>query len=314
MLKIVVLGAGEHSTRLHLPALARYVSLCPGEVELAALCDLRRDHAVEMAARFGFSRIYTDVDEMLTKERPDGFIAITPWEITADITRRAIAAGIPVLMEKPIAQTIAQAKQLVALAEKARARVMVSMNRRFAPSICALLACKPDRPLSYLRASIIRICRTESCFWTTAIHPIDTMRHIAGDVNTHSVEVRSVDGTNWYFMRLVFASGAMGMLEVIPTAGMQEESYELYGANYRAVATLGVGTQCWEHGKRIFFEQPAKPTEPECIANGTYGETVEFISALKEKRAPRASMAEVLQSMELSLSMHAAGVKAADSL
>ena len=51
MLKIVVLGAGSHSQINHLPALARYHSLHPGEIELAALCDLRADHARAMAEK-----------------------------------------------------------------------------------------------------------------------------------------------------------------------------------------------------------------------------------------------------------------------
>ena len=37
MIKLVVLGAGNHSRRNHLPALARYVDEHPGEVELAEL-------------------------------------------------------------------------------------------------------------------------------------------------------------------------------------------------------------------------------------------------------------------------------------
>ena len=148
MMKIVLLGAGQHSKRFHLPALAHYVANHPGEIELSALCDIRRDVAVEMAARFGFARVYTDLDEMLAKERPDSCIAVTPWELTASLSMRIIAAGVPVLMEKPMAETMAQVHQLVALAEKQHARVMVGVNRRFSPSIDALLACKPDRPIT----------------------------------------------------------------------------------------------------------------------------------------------------------------------
>jgi len=56
MLKIVLLGAGSHSQENHLPALARYVAEHPGEVELAGLCDLRREHAEMMAHHYGFAR------------------------------------------------------------------------------------------------------------------------------------------------------------------------------------------------------------------------------------------------------------------
>jgi len=309
MLKIVQLGVGQHSKRFHLPALARYVEKNPGEIELVGLCDLRREVAMEMAAQFGFARVYTDVNEMLATERPDGFIAITPWEITADIASRSIAAGIPVLMEKPMGQTLEQAQQVVALAKKHHARVMVSMNRRFSPSICSLLEHKPDRPSNYLRASILRHARDESFFWTTAIHPIDAMRHIAGDVREHSVEVRVVNGVCWFYVHMVFASGAKGLLEVLPTVGMDEETYELFGPNYRVKAIWGGAVQCWEDRKLVFSDHPGAG-EPECVTNGAYGETVEFIAALKEKRAFRSSLTDTMPSMELALSMHAAGIKA----
>ena len=310
MLKLVVLGAGQHSKRFHLPALAWYVAQFPGAVELSALCDLRRDVAEDLAARFGFARVYTDLDEMLAKERPDGCISITPWEITAPLSMRIISAGVPLLMEKPMAQTMEQVQQIVALAEKRCTRVMVGVNRRFSPSIVSLLALKADRPITYLRATMIRHARDESFFWTTAIHPIDAMRYMAGDVKEHFVEVRVVAGVCWYFMRLVFASGALGTLEILPTAGMNEETYELYGANYRAIAKWGAETHCWEYGKEIASDCPAATKDLECVVNGTYGETVEFISALKEKRPFRAALKDVVQSMELSLSMHAAGLKA----
>jgi len=309
MLKIVQLGVGQHSKRFHLPAVARYVEKHPGAIELVGLCDLRREVAGEMAARFGFARVYTDLDEMIARERPDGFIAITPWEATSAITNRIIAAGIPVLMEKPMGQTLAQAQQVVAQMEKHRARVMVSMNRRFSPSICSLLEHKPDRPLTYLRASIFRHARDESFFWTTAIHPIDAMRHIAGDVRKHSVEVRVVDGVCWFYVQMVFASGAKGLLEVIPTVGMDEESYELFGPGYRVKAIWGGEVQCWEDRKLAFSDSPGVG-EPECVANGAYGETVEFVAALKEKRAFQSALADVMPSMELALSMDAAGKRA----
>lgn len=310
MLKIVVLGAGQHSTRFHLPALAHYVANHTGAIELSALCDLRGEVAAEMAARFGFARSYTDLDEMLAKERPDGCIAVTPCTATATIAMRIIAAGVPLLMEKPMAETMAQVHQIVARAEKHSARVMVGVNRRFSPSICTLLTCTPDRPLTYLHAKIIRHARDESSFWTTALHPIDAMRYMAGDVKEHSVEVRVVNGVCWYWMRFVFASGALGTLEVLPTAGMDEETYELYGVNYRAMAQWGGSIQCWENGRQIFSQQPGGQSEPDCVPNGTYGETVEFIAALKEKRPFRSALSDVIQSMELALSMHAAGLKA----
>ncbi|NJL32515.1 MAG: Gfo/Idh/MocA family oxidoreductase [Phycisphaerales bacterium] len=134
MLKLVVLGAGNHSRQYHLPALARYVNDHPGEVELAALCDLDESLAATMAAQFGFKQIYTNLDEMLRVEKPDGCIAITPISVMAEICARVVHAKIPLLMEKPPGATANEARAIVDLVQKADARVMVSVNRRFDPA------------------------------------------------------------------------------------------------------------------------------------------------------------------------------------
>ena len=226
MLKLVVIGAGSHSQRNHLPSLARYVALHPGQVELAGLCDLRRAHAEEMAARYGFSRVYVDLDEMLRVERPDGCVAVTPIPVTAQIAARVIEAGVPLLMEKPPGATADEAQQIVQLVERSAARVMVSMNRRYDPALRAALRWWGDRPIRYIRATISRVDRREPDFvYGTAIHPLDTLRAIAGDVCAYEAESREVDGVRWVVARFVFECGALGVLEVLPTAGAMAESY-----------------------------------------------------------------------------------------
>ena len=118
MLRVAVIGAGNHSRANHLPALARYVSEHRGELELAALCDLRRDVAEEMSKAYGFTRAHTDMDEMLAGEKLDGCIAVTPVSVTARVAERVILAGVPLLMEKPPGATPAEAVEICALAER----------------------------------------------------------------------------------------------------------------------------------------------------------------------------------------------------
>jgi len=303
MLKIVVIGAGEHSQGYHLPSLAHYVSLHPGEVQLAALCDLRRAHAEMMAKKYGFARMYTDLEDMLDKENPDGCIAVTPVEITAQIALQVIRAGVPLMMEKPPGATVDEAKKIVTWAEKTGTRVMVSLNRRFDPALCAMCDWKGDRPFEYLRGTIVRHNRIEPKFMQeTAIHPLDAMRKIGGNVEDYSATVRHVGSVRWYIVELVFETGALGVLEVFPSSGSTAEFYELFGSNYRALARVGRYDSgeliCWENGRVVIEDEPARGM-PEFVRNGTYGETVEFISALKENRAPHPSPAEVLQSVEL---------------
>ena len=303
MLKLVLLGAGNHSQGNHLPSLARYVSEHPGEVELAGLCDLRKEHAEAMAERYGFARVYTDLENMLSGERPDGCIAVTPIPVTAGIATQVIRSGVPLLMEKPPGATLDEAREIVDLVEKTGARVMVSMNRRFDPGLGAALKWRAGRPVEYLRGTIIRNGRREENFVEgTAIHPLDAMRKIAGDVADHSVQMREVDGIRWFVVHLTFESGTLGVLEVLPTAGSVAESYEMFGPDYRAIVRAGgidLGTvRCWENGRLEVEDEPARDMSG-FVKNGTYDETTEFISALKENRVPHPTPAEVLQTVEL---------------
>jgi predicted dehydrogenase len=303
MLKLVVVGAGSHSQGNHLPSLARYVALHPGQVELAGLCDLRWAHAEEMAAQFGFERAYGDLDEMLRVERPDGCIAVTPIPVTAQIAEQVVGYGVPLLMEKPPGATATEARQIVRLVRESGAQVMVSMNRRYDPALRAAVQWWGERPIQYVRATIARVDRREPEFvYGTAIHPLDTMRAIAGDVRTWSAEAREVQGVRWFVVRLVFACGAIGTLEVLPTAGSMAESYEVFGRGCRALVRAGGPdrgeVRCWSGGSLELEDEPARG-ELTCVRNGAYDETVAFVNALLRGEGLHPSPAEVLQSVEL---------------
>jgi len=285
MLRLAVLGAGAHSQGNHLPALARYAAEHPGEVELVALCDLRGAHAQEMAARYGFARAYTDLGEMLRAEQPDGVVAVTPIAVTHTIATQVIEAGVPLLMEKPPGATPAEAREIVDRVAQRGAKVMVSMNRRFDPGLCVALDWWGGRSIEYVRGTIVRVDRREPDFmYGTAIHPLDTLRAVAGDVSECQFETRTVDGVRWYVAGMTFTSGAMGALEVLPNAGSNAEVYEWFGGGCRALVRAGgidAGTvRCWQGGTLVIDSEPARD-EPTYVKNGAYDETRAFVAALQ---------------------------------
>lgn len=136
----------------------------------------------------------------------------------------------------------------------------------------------------------------------TAIHPLDAMRAIAGDVRDFEADVCNVNGVRWYVVHLSFESGAMGVLEVLPDAGTEAEWYEIFGDDYRMVVQVGEidagRVCCWEGGQLVMRRDPAQD-EPDFVRNGAYGETTAFISALAEGSTMYPSPAQVLQSVEL---------------
>jgi myo-inositol 2-dehydrogenase/D-chiro-inositol 1-dehydrogenase len=303
VLKLVLIGAGNHSRGNHVPSLAHYAAEHPGQIELAGLCDLRREHAQEIAARYGFARVYVDLDDMLHVERPNGCVAVTPIPVTAEVAARVIEAGVPLLMEKPPGATAQEARQIVQLVQQTGARVMVSVNRRFDPALHVALEWWGERSIHYVRATIARVDRREPDFmYGTAIHPLDTLRAIAGDIREYEVDEREVDGIRWSIVHFSFECGAIGVLEVLPTAGSRAESYEMYGAGCRALVRVGgpdTGeVRCWQGGELVIEDEPARG-EPEYVRNGAYRETTAFIEALQHGAALHPSPAEVLQSVEL---------------
>lgn len=303
MIRIALIGGGDHSRGNHLPAVARYVSLHPGEIELAAFCDLRPEVAESVSHEFGFARSYTTLDEMLGAETLDGCIAVTPLPATIAVAKRIVSAKVPLLMEKPLGATMAEAEEIRAYVARKGPRVMVSMNRRFDPAIAAACAWRSDRPLQYLRGTMLRDARIEADFlWGTAIHCVDAMRAIAGKVRDCAIRPRRMDGVRWCVADLAFESGAAGTLEVMPSCGSRAETYEMFGAGYRVLARAGEIDSgeviCYENDQVVHSEQPACDT-PSFVANGAYAETEEFLASLRENRPAHPTVEEIWQSVEL---------------
>jgi predicted dehydrogenase len=162
--------------------------------------------------------------------------------------------------------------------------------------------------LRYVRATMARHARDESDFiTTTAIHAVDALRHVAGEVADFESEVigNGRGAARWYTISLDFAGGVAGQVEILPTAGVVEETYELFGEGVRAQVVCGSGSQrslrCWRGG-RLEIDETADDV-PEDVRNGGYDEVVEFVSALAEGRRPRPTIEDVLPSTRICFSI-----------
>jgi predicted dehydrogenase len=81
--------------------------------ELAAVCDREPLLAEQLAVRFGVPGWYGDVGEMLARERLDVVHITTPPGVHLALTRQCVAAGAHVFLEKPLALTAQDARQLI---------------------------------------------------------------------------------------------------------------------------------------------------------------------------------------------------------
>jgi len=306
MIRIALAGCGEHSRTSHAAPLARYAALHPEEVELVAACDLNAAKASEFCQSFGFLRDYDNLDEMLQAEQPDACVCVMPMEKIVEVGIKLLRRPIPCVIEKPLGTSLVEIERLAQVARETQTPHMVSVNRRFMPYLSQARAWMQERgPLHYVRASQVRHQRSESDFiWSTAIHVLDALRYVAGEVDKFEVTVP--ESTRWYLIELKFKSGTTGVVEILPTAGMVEESYELFAEGCRARVTAGSGTQrsleCWEDGKLV-VEAQAKEDEPEDLRNGAYQEVEEFVRALRTGKHPQPSIEDIVPSARISFAI-----------
>ena len=108
-------------------------------VQIVAVADPVESGRSATAKRCGAQRQYADFREMLAKETPQ-LVSIAPrWsEQHHAMGMAALEAGAHLLMEKPITRTLAEADELLALAEKRGLKVAVAHQMRLAPSIVHL--------------------------------------------------------------------------------------------------------------------------------------------------------------------------------
>ena len=103
------------------------------EVETAGWIDIRAGTAGEAIETLQLKGVtpFDDLGKALSEIRPDFMVDVTIPESHREVTLAALQAGIPVLGEKPMADSMAAAREMVAAAERAGKLYMVSQSRRY---------------------------------------------------------------------------------------------------------------------------------------------------------------------------------------
>ncbi|PID57300.1 MAG: dehydrogenase [Ignavibacteriae bacterium] len=131
--KIVVIGLGGVAQLVHLPILSKIKS-----VKIAAVSELNKTRLKTIAEKFNVKEKYTDYKEMLNHVEFDAAIISTPTNTHKQIAIDCLNSGKDVLVEKPIALSYQEAKEIDDAAKKNKRKVMVGMNFRFRPDAMML--------------------------------------------------------------------------------------------------------------------------------------------------------------------------------
>ena len=292
MVNVALIGAGNHCSGNHAPSLKHYAERHPETVSLAAVCDLDAEKARKAAEEFGFREAVTETDELFSPDAEpiDALVAVLPIPVMLEVTPGLLARGVPVMIEKPLGQGLREAEAICEAARETdmQEKVMVSFNRRYDPALArALEWVAQQSPVRYARAWMVRVRRTESEFvWGTGAHLIDALNHVAGPLALRDRPAfcpGSSSPDSWRLAVLEGRDGIDAVLEIVPTAGENEERFRIAGDGYQvdvSVGTFGKWSVRAVKEGTVELEETSGPNLPVYLTNGACEETAAFLDAV----------------------------------
>jgi virulence factor len=224
-LRIGVIGLGDIATKAYLPVLARRTDL-----ELS-LMSRDPERVARVARAFGIARSTTRLDELIAGGLDAAFVHAAT-DAHAQLVEALLGAGIPVLVDKPLAADLPTAQRLVELAERAGCSLAVGFNRRFAPPYAGL----PELPRAAVVVQKNRVGLPDVArrlVFDDFIHVVDTLRFLLPDARPVGVGCAVTDGLLRTVTLTVAAGDSTGVGLMHRVSGSNEEIVEVLGDGYK---------------------------------------------------------------------------------
>ena len=202
-IKIGVIGLGGVAQLVHLPNLSKMPN-----VEVSAVAETNKNRLQTISEKFSIKQKFSNYKDLLEKSEVDAIIVATPTSTHKDIAIDCLQAGKDVLVEKPLARTYLEAKQVLDAAKKAKKKLMVGMNLRYRPDTMILRSLMNSNEIGepfYIKCGWIRKQSSSEKWFTKkeqsgggviidlGIHLLDMALWLLG-----YPEVASVATTNFY--------------------------------------------------------------------------------------------------------------------
>ena len=222
-LRIALIGAGTMGQQHyhHLKTLT--------DASLCAVAD-PGPQAAHVAAQWAVPH-YADHRQLLTEARPDAVIVANPNNLHVSTALDCLAAGVPVLLEKPVGVHLNEVRELVAASNTSGVPVLVGHHRRHNPLIVRARELVKGGALGRLTTvtALWQLRKPDSYYeipWrreagagmllTNLIHDLDLLRHLCGEVRQvqamTSHAVRGFANEDCAVILLQFNNGALGSL------------------------------------------------------------------------------------------------------
>ncbi len=309
--RVAMIGAGRHACRVHYPSLAML-----DDAEIVAVAELSSERRSAVCEQYGIPAGYDDYGRMLEEAEPDCVYVVLPHLPAYPVVLDCLKRGLNVFLEKPPGITVAQTQFLARAAEAHGCITMVGFQRRYAPLVREALRVAGERG-----GSDLIICRFYKNAWglnlygyhetkgvdvltCDAIHAVDLIRALGGEVRDVVSEVRSVHmGCADLFVALMrFESGATGVFESTWTSGRRLLEFELHARGLAAHVDL-------ESDMRVYADDNDEPRRVSAaeigggdayvIARGFRDESARFIECVREGTLPESHLGDSLKTMEL---------------
>ena len=319
---IGIVGAGGIVDYGHLPAYEK------AGLEVAAIFDIDRDRAKDVAKRHGIETVYGSQEELLNDQRVEVVdIAVQPW-VQSKIASAALEAGKHLLCQKPLAVDMKTAEGLVADADARGLKLAVNQQLRFEEGIAVARAMVQAGWIGQPTTMSVTVnVVTDWGMWPWmessdrleimyhSIHYFDAIRSILGDPELvwctgSRTPGQSAKGETRTMSTLVFSGDVRALVHATHTniAGDFEATFRIDGSEGSIKGTLGL-LYDYPHGRpdTLAVYSRTLPTDgwlpypvttrwlPDAIA-GPMGSLLE---AIAKDKAPATSGADNLKTLLL---------------
>lgn len=256
------------------------------------------------------ARAYTDVDAMCERADIDFLDVCTPTHTHAPIVRTAVDSGLDVFLEKPIAESLPEARELAALVDDADATCMVGHVVRFVPAYRRARALEIGSP-GVARARRLSPFpewgsngwfadpeKSGGIFVDLAIHDLDYLRWCWGPVDRVFARTSGESDSAHGFVTLRFENGAVGYVEASwAQPSSRPLTYELELAGDDGLVEFSNAAD----EPYVRWSEDGATVERPLSEDGYRRELEHFVSSLESDSEPAVGPEDAVESLRLAL-------------
>jgi len=168
------------------PNLARNLDILPG-AHLSWICDESRERLEAASARFPDAHSTGSIEELLEDDDLQAVVIATPVPTHAGLARLCLEAGKHVLAEKPLAQSAAEAEEIVNLAREHHRTLMVGHLLEYHPGVERLKELVDSGELGRMhyiygnRLNLGQLRSNENALWSLGAHDVSVVLRLVGE-------------------------------------------------------------------------------------------------------------------------------------